>query len=288
MRIKIIWLLAILSFYSVLLQACSSSKERKFTSPQGYDLSNPLIIHLKSELDEISGIAYYKKDNSLFAICDEYGVLYKIRLQKPVRIEKWKFSTSGDYEDIALVDSAFYILKSNGEISSVTFSDEMPKVSSVCRINPSGKNEFESLYYDSDVKKLIVLCKDCAEDNNKQSTAYQFDLSTGLFDNKAYYILHHKSKEESEALKKIFKPSATAIHPKTHEVYIISSIARALIVADTLGNVKNIYKLNPKLFKQPEGMTFSPDGTLYISNESAETGSSNILVFKYNNNINEN
>jgi len=44
--------------------------------------------------------------------------------------------------------------------------------------------------------------------------------------------------------------------------------------------VKEVYKLDPKIFKQPEGITFTPTGDLLISNEAALTGAANILIYK--------
>jgi hypothetical protein len=55
-----------------------------------------------------------------------------------------------------------------------------------------------------------------------------------------------------------------------------------LVVADRNGNPEKVYKINPKLYKQPEGLTFTPEGDLLISNESADIGAANILIFKYN------
>ena len=52
-------------------------------------------------------------------------------------------------------------------------------------------------------------------------------------------------------------------------------------MTDLNGIPKQVYKINPKLYKQPEGMTFTPKGDLIISNESADIGAANILVYKY-------
>ena len=51
--------------------------------------------------------------------------------------------------------------------------------------------------------------------------------------------------------------------------------------------MKNSYRIDPKLFKQPEGMTFTPKGDLIISNEAANSGAADILIFKYNKSNNE-
>ena len=44
--------------------------------------------------------------------------------------------------------------------------------------------------------------------------------------------------------------------------------------------IKNVYTLDPAVFRQPEGMTFSNNGDLYISNEGGERSAA-ILKFTY-------
>jgi hypothetical protein len=78
-----------------------------------------------------------------------------------------------------------------------------------------------------------------------------------------------------------FKPSAASIHPLTRELYIISSINKVVVIADVNGVPREVHRINPKLYKQPEGMAFTPQGDLLISNESADIGASNIFFFKY-------
>jgi hypothetical protein len=53
-----------------------------------------------------------------------------------------------------------------------------------------------------------------------------------------------------------------------------------LIIADKNGNIKNTYALNPSIYKQPEGLAFTPGGDLLISNESNKQSSADILVIK--------
>ena len=76
-----------------------------------------------------------------------------------------------------------------------------------------------------------------------------------------------------------FRPSAIAIHPLTDEIYITSSVGKLLVVLDREGLISDVHALNPALFRQPEGICFSPEGDLYISNEGKE-GKGYILKFK--------
>ena len=106
--------------FSCVLFCCNA--RRTPTPPADlsrYDLLHPNIMNLPEGLAEISGITYYAKDSSLFAIQDEGGILYKIPINKRDSIQKWIYDKKHDFEDVTLVDSVFYVLISNGDIESV-------------------------------------------------------------------------------------------------------------------------------------------------------------------------
>ncbi len=258
---------------------CCNVKHKEFKSPSHYNLNKPYLIKLPSELDEISGIAYYNKDNSLFAESDDKGCLYKIFLNKPTDIRKWKFSHKRDYEDIVLHDSTFYILNNNGDIVSLRFLNDS-LVQHEYTFPDKGKLEFESLYYDEKSKKLVLMCKDCEIDKNATIGTYTFDLQLFLYSNS--YTIDAKSVAEitSPASTK-FKPSGACINPVTGELYILSSINKLLVVAERSGEIKAAYNLDPSIFNQPEGITFTDNGNLFISNEAGNSQPATILFYQF-------
>lgn len=274
-----------LSFLSPLffcyVTGCSN-KHETFPSPAEYNLNRPSTIKLPSYLDEISGIAYYPKDKSVFAISDEKSWLYKIFLANGMEIQKWKIGDKADYEDIALVDSTFYVLQSKGNIRSLHFVSPDSVMINEYKSGIEGKNEFEILYYDKAQNRLVMLCKDCEADDNNSLSAWAFDLASMNFSSRPAYVIDVRKIEELMQEKKVkFKPSAAAVNPLTGQLYIISSINKVLVVADTNGNPEKVYRISPALYKQPEGLTFSPEGHLIISNESGTTGAADIMMFKY-------
>jgi len=263
-----------------------NEKKASFENPPGYDLSKPYQYKLPTILDEISGIIFYPKDSSVFAIQDEKGFLFKIHFKNPLEVEKWKFSTGADYEDLALVDSSFYVLKSKGLIEKLQFSAGDSLTLQSYKMPEYGRNEFETIFYDSSLHRLIVMCKNCEDDTKKEVGSWAFDPSTNSFST-AFNISTLKIKEQLKDEKFKFKPSAGAIHPVTGELYVLSSIGKALVIFNKDHTVKNSYRIDPKLFKQPEGMTFTPKGDLIISNEAANSGAADILIFKYHKPNNE-
>jgi hypothetical protein len=277
------------AFLLFLLCSCSQKKEEvTYASLPGYDLANPVMIQLRTNLDEISGIVYYPKDTSIFAVDDEEGLLYKIFIRNQVQVKNWKFSAQGDYEDIVLSDSTFYALQSNGNLKSFRFSSKDSFRLEDCTVPLLGKNEFETAYYDFTIKKIILMCKDCEADGKKNISAYAFDPADHTFSDKPCFILNAEDIGDELGTDNIkFRPSAAAVHPLTKDLYIVSSADKAIVIADHNGKIKDAYELDPRLFKQPEGITFTPSGDLMISNESAGSGAPNILIFKYKPLLNE-
>ena len=269
-------------FFLIGFISCNNNKNPAWTTnPPGYNLQEPITIKLPQELDEISGLSYYKKDKSLFAISDEKGVLFKITPYPELLIKFWKFSKKADFEDLVLLDSTFYILQSDGMINRVHFLEKDTISTTEISFPFKGSMEFETLFYNPVQKTLELVCKNCENEKKKQLTAYNFDTQKNAFTDSGLNIDISPMFQNSDKKSYHVKASAAAVHPLTGEIFVLSSIHKLLIILDKNHSFKSNYPLNPSLFKQPEGITFADNGTLIISNEAAETGSANLLLFNY-------
>jgi len=99
--------------------------------------------------------------------------------------------------------------------------------------------------------------------------------------NRFHFRARYQSFSSSKNDDAEFRPSAAAIHPIEKHLYILASAGSLLVITDLKGKVLEAFNLNPDLYPQPEGIAFSPDGTMYISNEG-KYGKPNLLVFPYN------
>lgn len=254
----------------------------RFPDTPMYNLSSPTIINLPEELDEISGIAYYPKDTSVFAIVDEDGLLYKIPIRNPPAFRKWRFDKKGDFEDLVLKDSVFYALVSNGDIESIHFKGDSIFTERT-DFAGGGKttNEFESLYLDEKTNSLVLVCKECEADSKKTITMYAYGLSDSVKDYRPFQVIDAVPIALDMLKEKIhIKPSAIAMNPITNELYMLSSLHHALIILSPKGKYKQLFLLDPGIYKQAEGIAFTPSGDMLITNERAEIGFPTLLVIK--------
>jgi uncharacterized protein YjiK len=245
---------------------------------------------MPASLEEISGISWTGK-GTLACIQDEDGIVYCYSLEDEKVISEVKFGKDGDYEDIAIVKNTAYVLKSNGHIFRIkNFKKDEIKVKRYKTLL-SKKNDAEGMVYNSSQNRLLIACKGSPsiEKGNPYEgyrAVYAFDLETKQLLEEPVYLIdlrkvdgyrdQGKFTQFSSKLAKIlgitdpygnFRPSGMAIHPLTDEFYVISSVGKLLIVLDKEGYILGVQALNPNLFRQPEGICFSPDGDLYISNE---------------------
>jgi uncharacterized protein YjiK len=270
-----------------------------------YTLTHPSKkFKLPHCLDEISGLSYLEH-SKLACIQDEKGKIYIFDLEKGKVTEKIKFGIEKDYEDIEIVDKKAYILQSNGNILKVkNFESNLPRVKKYKTLL-SSKNDAEGLAFDKESNALLIACKDSphlkkkCKDLKGKKAVYKFDLNTKEISKKPACIIdiddlkdfggYSSCKKSFVGLTRIFdlkkgdinfRPSGIAVHPKTKDIYIISSADKMLIVLNRKGEIITAKSLNKKIFKQPEGICFSPEGDLFISNE--RNGSrANILMFNY-------
>jgi hypothetical protein len=62
-----------------------------------------------------------------------------------------------------------------------------------------------------------------------------------------------------------FTPSAIAVHPKTNEIYVLSSTDHSLVVFNQFGEIVNFTSLDKNTFSHPSAMAFKKNGDLLIT-----------------------
>lgn len=265
-----------------------TSKNDVNTSAFNYDLNKPdHTWKLPSALVEVSGNTWLDKDH-LILIEDTHPNLYLIKiddknatLEKTISFqqdEKDKF----DIEDVAMVGDAVYALWSHGVLFKIDNWNSSPAVKEIAT-SLSKKNNTEGLCYDPLTKKLLIACKDeSGIDGEKKSTkaVYQFDTETQKIDEKPFLVIHKNDFEKLAGSKLDFNPSAIAVHPVTHQIYLLSTRDnKCMAVFNRDGTLASFQLIDKDMMPQPEGICFSPDGKLYISSEGKKGDPGNLFEF---------
>lgn len=273
--------LCISSVLLLTLNACINKVHYK--SPDGYDFSKPEKYVLPEKLHEISGITFLNGNpEKLYAVNDEEGKIYGFHFSDKAFFSS-KFYGQGDYEDVVIINKKVVVLKSDGSLYVFAIDSlgaiEVQSTEVFPQVLPQG--EYEGIA--AHENRVFVICKQCpADKHRKQATVYELDLSEGV---SPKLINRHALDFSSLKKKEKFYASGIAKNPVTGNWFVISSAGKLLVVLDTAWKIKATYPLDPGLFKQPEGIAFSTNADLYISNEGAG-GAANVLKFTYKNKSN--
>ena len=265
----------------------------KFNLP--YNLKKPTeTMKLDLILKEISGLSMSADFEKIYAVQDENGFLFEINKTTGKTEQTTKFFKDGDYEGVEVVGTDAFVVKSTGTIYEIkNLKTDKQKTVKYNTFLEKG-NDIEGLTYDKNNNQLLLPCKGYGhfqKDKDKLfKPIYAFDLSKMEMKQKPAYkitlkaiksfLKANKTKEERlDDFEKFFKkkvealpfsPSAIAIHPQSGDLYILSSVGKTLLVMSADGKILHMEKLKKKVHRQPEGIAFDQDGTLYISNEGKD------------------
>ncbi|SKB85644.1 Uncharacterized protein YjiK [Salegentibacter salinarum] len=282
-KIVTLIVLGVLSLAGLILFGYSEfvTKDILQDQPVAYEIINEW--QLPKELDEVSGIDWLG-DNKLACIQDEDGMIFIFNLETSKVEKSVEFAGAGDYEDIRIVGTTAFVLRSDGEIFEVRdFLSGNSKTKTYSNFLTQKQN-LESLAWDKNNKRLLLAIKDKEPKDDNYKGVYQFSLTDKELQEKPLYRLNMEDsllRQRETKLNKKLQPSALSIHPGNSNFYILDGRAPQLIIANSKMKFKKRYALHKDDFEQAEGLTFSENGRLFISNEG-KGGKANILeiVFK--------
>ncbi len=239
---------------------------------------------LPKYLNEVSGIAWIG-ENRIACIQDEDGIIFIYNLKTSGIENKIEFGNEGDYEGIAVVGKDAYVLRSDGIIIEVSnYMEKDPEVQKhVTNLNRLSGINIEGLCADPSNDRLLMATKERKGSSN-QKEIYAVNIKQKTLESEPLFIvdlsdpIFEKVKEKEK-----FSPGEINVHPETGEYFILDGTRPKILITEKDGILKELFILNSQEFGNPEGLTFSPNGNLYISNE-AENAPANILRVSINRN----
>ena len=242
------------------------------------------IWELPEELNEISGIAWLN-ERTFACIQDEDGIIFIYDLDQNKITDRINFADSGDYEGIAVDGENAFVMRSDGLVFVVENYRTENRTTKTFQTDFSSQNNIESLTFDIRNKRLLIAPKDRDLNNDGYKRIYQLtsdhkmDLEPIVkiaMNEKAFKAFRHKK------VHKTFNPSDIAVHPITQDIYILDGRNPKFLIFSEAGNLKSVQPLDNSTFAQPEGITFSTDGNLFISNEAGDAPANIIEVIPNN------
>jgi uncharacterized protein YjiK len=233
------------------------------------DKAVPLAMWIMPpQLREISGLALTSR-GTVLTHDDNSGRVSEI--DPKTGILRKSFSLQGnqkeDFEAITIAGDDIYLMASDGKLFRFREGADGQQVSFL--MFDSGlrkKCEFESLAYEPDSARLVMVCKRIL-DKQAPHDLVIYRLPLPLNREKISVLTVPLNEVIGSNKWKNFRPSDITIDPFTRNYVIIASHEKGLLVLTPEGDVVRSEPL-PGDHRQPEGVAISKDSILMISDEA--------------------
>lgn len=237
---------------------------------------NTKYIELTEKLNNISGLAF-TDDNRLFSDADDSSGIFQLdpvsgKILKTFYVGNGKKKNSDEiksrFEDLSITGSRFFILNSHGAINECKEGKDGEFVEFTgYKTKLTKDNNIEGLCFDPETNSLLLACKDYPGTGyEKYKTIYSFSLATmTLADTPRFQLPEGKIKRNT--VDGEFRPSGIAWHKITGSFFVMAYHGHTIVELSKDGEIINQKDLPESVHPQPEGIAFSSDNTLFISDE---------------------
>jgi uncharacterized protein YjiK len=244
-----------------LLQAQSMLNNYNFNS--GYKQAE-----LNHSLNEISGITFLS--GNLFAHNDESATIFQVDENSGKLLKRFSIGNPAikdDFEDITSTSNKLYLITSKGDLYLFSEGKDGSNVGYKKFTTGISKGDIEGLCYDESTNSLLIACKGNAGKYYKgYKVIFTFDLNSNKISPEPRFKISLNELKNKFGLKTL-SPSAITRNNKSGTFFILSSKDKAIIELSASGKILTAVKLDDYRHIQPEGITFSADGSLIISDE---------------------
>ena len=232
------------------------------------------------QLREISGLAL-TSHGIVLTHDDNAGRISEIDPKTGILLKSFSLigNQKGDFEAITIAGNDIYLMASDGKLFRFREGADGQQVQFMMFDTGLGKKcEFESLAYEADSTRLLMVCKRILDKQAPQDLViYRMPLP---LNRATFSILQVPLQEVVGSNKwKNFRPSDITIDPFTKNYVIIASHEKGLLVLTPDGDVVRSEPL-PGDHQQPEGVAITRDSLLLISDE-ANVKPASITLYKW-------
>lgn len=221
-------------------------------------------------LRNISAIHYVGMEK-MACLQEETGSIFIFNLDSGKIEKEIPFGPPGDYEGLVTINGDAYIACADGRILEIKeYNSEKPEVLEY-GTHLTVEENVNGLCYDRKNKRLLVTIKGNGEGNQAYKGIYAFGISNKRMPVKPVLRIDLRNKVfknlQVKNMQTLFQPSDIAISPVSGLLYVIDGTRVQLLRMRLSESIRDLNELDREKFKQPEGISFTPSGELFIASK---------------------
>ena len=233
------------------------------------------VIAAKS-IEDIGVSTYYKEKATSFLKEDGYFDLDHVNAVQQLPMG------NDPLVHFSMIDNSNYACIQSDHGNVVLYNIESNSVSSALKF---GILNSAAICHHALTHRLFIIGDPSeSEIQSAERSVYTYNLNKGIFNEKPLFtfdvsdlevfaeknhikINSFRMDEYGDTVMGLnFIPTSISVHPKTNEIYVLSSIDKSMAVFNQFGELVNFAILSDRQFSNPTGMTFNAFGDLFISN----------------------
>ena len=223
---------------------------------------------LPNALEEISGLAT-TTDGRLFGHGDEVAVIFELDPSDGSVVKRFRLGNTpapGDFEGLAIVDDRFFLITSRGWLYETREVDD--DRAAPYRVTDTGLGsscEVEGLAHDAATRSLLVACK-VATPARRHAVFPRIPLDPASPTMEPLVVPW--SALSAFGLDAEWHPSGVEVEANSGRILVVAARERILVELDRSGRVLGVVELPRSGHRQPEGIAFGADGSLFVADEA--------------------
>ena len=225
---------------------------------------------LPSILKNISAIDYFAP-GKIACLQDEVGTIFIFNLDTGGIEKEYPFGPAGNYQGLVILYNDAYVACADGRIIEIKNYESEKREVTEHGTHLTINENVNGLCYDRRNNRLLVTIKGTEDGNQLYKGIYSFRLTDKRMLTNPVIRIDLRSRVfrnlQPKNMQTVFQPSDLDISPNTGLLYLIDGTRDQLLRMRPNENIRDLTELDREKFIQPEGITFTPSGELFIASK---------------------